>query len=201
MIAQIAKKVATYFAVKEIFKHEDIPTYSYGFELLFSTLINGLGLLIISLLMNIVLETALFVLAFIPLRVTAGGYHAKHHWSCCLALNVVFLSFAFLLRYMSETLFLPYIFLAIIVSSLIIWRFSPVEAVNKPVSEGKQKRLRERSIVIASINMAVALACYLIPAFPIRLAAYYLSGALAVSFSMVAAVVTIKHEKSDDKNL
>ena len=29
--------------------------------------------------MNIVLETASFVLAFIPLRVTVGGYHAKRH--------------------------------------------------------------------------------------------------------------------------
>ena len=192
MISQIAKKTATYFAFKEIFKHEEIPTYSYGFELLFSTLINGMGLLIISLVMNIVLETALFVIAFIPLRLTAGGYHAKHHWSCCLAINIVFLFFAILLRYMNASLLLPYVFFAIIVSTLIIWRLSPVEAINKPVSESKRKRLRERSIVIASINMAVVLICYLIPALPTIFAAYYLSGALAASLSMLAAVITVK---------
>jgi len=200
MIAKIAKKTATYFARKNIFKHEDIPTYSYGFELLFSTFINGLGLLIISILMNIVLGAALFVLAFIPIRLAAGGYHAKHHWSCCLAINITFLSFALLLRYMSDSLLLPYIFFAIIVSSVIIWRFSPVEAVNKPASEAKRKRLRERSILIASINMIVALICYLIPALPIICAAHYLSGALAASLSMVAAVITIKYGSTDSSS-
>jgi Membrane protein putatively involved in post-translational modification of the autoinducing quorum-sensing peptide len=196
MIAKISKKIAIYFADKQIFKYEDIPTYSYGFELLLSTIINGLCLLILAVIMNIVMETALFVLAFIPLRVTAGGYHAKHHWSCCLAINIIFLFFVLLISCIGDSLLLPYIVISAIFSLIIIWRFSPVEAVNKPVSENKIKLLRKRSIVIAFINIAVAVTCYFIPAMFIKYKAYYLSGAFAASLSMILAVITIKHNKN-----
>jgi len=196
MIAKVSKKMAAYFADKQIFKYEDIPTYSYGFELLFSTIINGVCLLILAFLMNIVIETALFVLAFIPLRVTAGGYHAKHHWSCCLAINVIFLFFALLIRYIDDSLLLPYIFISAILSLFIIWRISPVEAVNKPVSESKIKLLRKRSIVIAVINIAVAVTCSFMPEIFIKYKAYYLSGAFAASLSMVLAVITMKYNKN-----
>jgi len=195
MIAKASNKIAIYFANNNIFKQEEVSVYSYGFELLLSTILNGLGILMISIFMKDILASILFTLAFIPLRLAGGGYHAKHHWSCILSINVAFLFFIVLLNNVSESFTSYYVLFVSMISSLIVWILAPVEAANKPVSESKQKNMRKRSIFIAIINMLVALSFFTIPILPVKIAAYYLSGAFASSVSMVVASITSKASK------
>jgi len=192
MIKKLAGVMASYFAEKEVYPAEKKRIYAYGFELLIATFANVLGILAIALIMDILPGAILFFLAFIPLRLSAGGYHAKHHWSCFLIANIVFLLFAVALNYMHNIYVMPYIVFSCMASSILIWIFSPVEAENKPVGQKQKDRLRKHSIIIAIINMAVTLIYIFIPQLRIIYLEYYMSGALAASASLAVAVLSTK---------
>ena len=195
MIKKLAGVMACYCAEKEIYPPEKKNIYAYGFELLISTALNALGILITALFMDALLGAVLFTLAFIPLRINAGGYHTKHHWSCFLMVNIVFLLFAVLVKYMSASYVLPYVVFSCMVSSMLIWALSPVEAENKPLSGNQRERLRKRSIIIASINMTLTLIFVFIPQLPLTYMGYYSSGALAASGSLIAAAASAKFKR------
>jgi len=192
MIAKLSAITALFFANKDVYSHDEIDIYKYGFELLFSTIINSACILLIAALMGIVFESVLFAAAFIPLRLSAGGYHAKHHWSCILSTNTIFFAFAMMLRYMYTNFMLPYILLSVTVSFLLIWKLSPVEAVNKPLSIDQRKKQRNRSITIAAINMTIVIASYMLPQIPVSIVAYYISGMLAASLSLIMGRLSLK---------
>lgn len=183
-----------YFASKGEYSKEKINVYAYGFELLISTVLNALGLFIISIVMGIVIEAVLFSLAFILLRTTAGGYHAKHHWSCFLTTNIGFVLFAVILIFMADTVVLPYIVFTTVLNSTIIWSFSPIRAENNPLREEQKYSFRKRSIIIVTINMALTIVFAFVPQLPIAYLAYYQSGALAASTSLTVAATTIKYK-------
>ena len=192
MIKKMASSLAHYFAGKELYPVEKTKVYSYGFELLLSTFANALGILLLSIIFGVVPGAILFSVAFISIRVTAGGYHAKHHWSCFLTVIVVFLFFALVSRYISAALVLPYVAFSAVTALVLVLIFSPVEADNKPLGKEQKKKLRTQSLILVGVNTALAVVFMLVPQLPIRYLAFYLSGGLAASVSLVVAKITKK---------
>lgn len=192
MIKGLAYIFANYFARKGEYPKEKINIYAYGFELLISTILNAFGLFIISIVMGLVIEAILFSLAFILLRATAGGYHAKHNWSCFLITNSIFVIFAIILKLMASSVVLPYIVFITLLTSIIIWSFSPIRAENNPLHENQKNSFRMRSIIIATVNMALTIVFAFLLQLPIIYLAYYQSGAFAAAISLAVAAIAIK---------
>lgn len=202
MISKYALILARGFADKGIYKQEEINIYYYGFELLISTVLNLLGIFVVSVLMSVVSGAVLFCSAFIPLRLASGGYHAKHHWSCILGFNILFMIFALIQRFLPVTLILPYSLFSTMLSALIVWTLAPMEAINKPLKQEHKERQRKRSIFLICINMAITLLvcslrslCVLLPFL-----AFYCSGMLASSISLVMADISKKHAITNNTN-
>lgn len=191
MISKYALVLANHFAKKEMYSKEKINVYKYGFELLISTVLNISGIILISIILGGIEGAALFCMAFIPLRLTAGGYHAKHHWSCILGFNIIFLVFILLHHYMNIEYAFPYSLAAIAISALLVWSLAPVEAVNKPLKAAQRETQRKKSVVISSINLALVLLFFAVPAIDnfTPFLAIYSSGALAASLSLVMVVL------------
>ena len=194
MISKFALAMANHFAEKDVYGRDKINVYKYGFELLISSVFNVLGILLISLIMHTVIGAMFFCVAFIPLRLAAGGYHAKHHWSCILGFTVIFFGFAYLHRNMNMEYALHYSLATVIVSSALIWAFAPVATPNKPLKDEHKKRQRDRSVIIACTNLAITLLFYIIDSFNelSPLLAFYNSGAFIASLSLAAAVLVDK---------
>lgn len=95
MLEKLAKSAARFFVAQNIVKSEYQEIYAYGMEILLSTMVNGIIVLIISILSDTVLPSLIFFTAFIVMRSSAGGYHAKTHIGCMLILIAVHLSFIF----------------------------------------------------------------------------------------------------------
>ena len=66
-----------------------IGLYEYGFELLFSTISTLSFVLLLSILYSYVSHACIFLLYFIPIRITAGGYHAKSYSRCFILTNFI----------------------------------------------------------------------------------------------------------------
>jgi accessory gene regulator B len=114
-------------------------------------LIQGLSILSIiffSIMMDGLMEIVLFLVAFIPLRIYAGGYHAENELSCYILSTVTCVAAVLAIKYF------PFDFLVytsiVMISAVVIFEISPVSAVNKPLDK-KEKEvfgLRAKRIVL-----------------------------------------------------
>ena len=57
-----------------------LDIYIYGFELLVSSVIETISLLLIGLLTGKFVETVIFIISFSSIRVFSGGYHANSYF-------------------------------------------------------------------------------------------------------------------------
>lgn len=188
MIAVWAKKLSSYFAEKGIIQREDAQAYSYGFELLISTFFNGVLIFTGAIFMGVFLHTWLFLAGFIPLRLTAGGYHAKHHWSCILITSLAYMLSAYTVRYIPLEALPLYSLVCCVFVSMAVWALSPIEAGNKPLSEKKRESVRNWSIGIASLDLVIGLlVAFLTMPDAILYLSFYLTGAAVAGISLIAA--------------
>lgn len=184
----MASKVCSLFV-----NHDIIPTgkkavYTYGLELLISDVVGISCIILISILYGQAYMWIPYLIGFVPMRISGGGYHAKTHVSCILFFSFFFLLFIFLKDIFRSV---PYIeiFLSLFVLLLVLI-FSPVEAKNKPLSKESRRRNRGRSIGIAALNLLLAfLSCLVFKQTSIYLLMFFV-GTFSAGVSIIFALLT-----------
>lgn len=184
----VSEKISNVLWEQGILKKDDKNICSYGLDILISSVAEVTAILIISLLVNNFRETAVFFAAFIPLRIFAGGYHAKTRMRCFFVSLAVYAVFSVVVRTIPAG---KYSLLSIItapISLAIVLAFAPVVHKNKSASENERKIYRDKSIRICLAESAVIfLAVYIFKSS--RFAVSAALGQLAVTLSMLAAVI------------
>ena len=189
MIKKAAVWSTSWLCANGIIEPEKDKIYAYGMELVLSGLINILSVLLISILLFYPVDGLLFLAAFIPLRTTAGGYHANSHLSC----NLVFLSTFivleglgyWLLKYCSVILYL----VIAIISFVTLLILSPSEAKNKPLTPERRQSNRRRSLILGGLNLVVGSILVWGLQAPAPWCTSYYFGVIAASISMWAAQI------------
>lgn len=114
-------------------KYKDL--YLYGLNILIINMINIVVITIISLILNIGIETFFFLITFTPLRIYGNGKHAKTHFQCITIFIILMLSTIYLtintFNIASNT---KIVFLIIFVSLIIQYFFA----------KNKQKGIRRK---------------------------------------------------------
>ena len=173
MIARMSKSVSSFFILRGIISAEDRKVYEYSFEILISTVLSFLALAIVAIVSNTGLITLLYLLGFVPLRLIAGGYHAKTHFRCFIMLMITYSAF------LLTNVFIPtgYVMITTILSTLtsitLVFLLAPSEDANKPVSNEECKKFRKKSryaiigyatlicmlaVLMADMNLALSIA-------------------------------------------
>lgn len=147
MIAQLSKRLASFFVCNKIIEEEDEEVYDYGLQLLLSTVANGLIALLIAIITGTVLQCFFYLAVFIVMRKTAGGYHAKTHLGCCCILVVVLICFIIFIKNAPMEIYSITTFASVVFSIIIILLFAPLEHENKPISDKDRINLRRKSIL------------------------------------------------------
>jgi accessory gene regulator B len=190
----MAKNVSSFFVSRGIILEEDREVYVFSFEILFSTLQSTIALAVLSLISGTVIATILFLIGFVPLRVIAGGYHAKNHFRCFLITMFTYTAFLLLLFCIPVAYIIPIIYLSVFVSVVIVFLFAPSEDSNKPLSDEEKILFRKRS------RLAVILYTIFIVAISVivtdkRYALYLALGVLSVGITLMANL--FKYKKSN----
>ena len=158
MIHWLAVKWVNLWADNQIIDAQKEEIYQYGLELLISTFLNCALMIVASCVIHIPFAFIPYTAVYVPLRLTAGGYHASNHLRCIAYTQCTFILFVLATKFLSEweayTLF-P----MIILSGIIIFCFSPVESENNPLSAKEAKRARNRSYILELFVMSIAIAC------------------------------------------
>jgi accessory gene regulator B len=167
---------------------EDIEVYDYSLQILFSTVFNFVAVVAIALVTKTVWLSFIYLFGFIPLRLTAGGYHAKNHFRCFLVLMGTYAAFLLAVFFLPELVHQATAFAAIAVSLVLIVVLAPVEDKNKPLSADEVKSFKKKSRV-AIVLYAVVIACLLLL---LSKDIYGLSlslGVLSVALSLLASKI------------
>ncbi|MCL2222977.1 MAG: accessory gene regulator B family protein [Oscillospiraceae bacterium] len=191
MLTLVSKKIASSFVAQGIISNEDSEVYEYGLELLLSTLINLLFIIIASIISGTTVLSALFLVGFIPLRTLAGGYHAKNHMRCFAILAVVYFAFLAILVYLPLVYRLPVIIVGTLISALLVFLLSPSEDKNKPLSDERVIILRRKSRVAVTVY-AVLIGTLTASVYDTRFAFALSFGVIVVGASLLANFVKNK---------
>lgn len=136
---------------------EDSELYHFGIEQLYLFFVNIVTTILIGVIMGMIWQSILFMLAYIPLRKFAGGYHAKTPMRCyCMSVALIVAVLLLIHFVVPSVLVITLIWIA---SMVVIYLKAPVGSINKPLSEGEKALFRKVALIIAageSICMLVA---------------------------------------------
>lgn len=140
----------------KIIKIEERNLYLYCFGTLIEMAANLITTLIIGVLLGKIVAAVFFMLVFITLRSTAGGYHCETAGKCYLLSMAVYLAVILTYEYISAISL--YVCVLICVSDFAaIIILSPIASPNKPITANEKARNRWLSIALSLIYIIVIL--------------------------------------------
>lgn len=126
-----------------IIENEDREIYAYGLKQGILVIINIIITILIGLSLNMVWESIIFMVSYVPLRIYAGAYHARTQLRCFWYSILLILSVLLTIKFIPWTNFI--ILGLALISGTIIYLLAPVEDENKPLTESEVKAYRNRT--------------------------------------------------------
>ena len=134
--------------------------YEYGLRQMMLSFVNIITTLLIGIAMGMILEAVIFTCAYIPLRVFAGGYHAKTPQRCW-AISAIILIFN-LLVIKCVSVFSNWILVLSLIAFVGIFILSPVDNCNNPLDEIENKRYRLTSRIILLFELLILIVLFVL---------------------------------------
>jgi accessory gene regulator B len=154
MLYKLAQDISFYLIANKIIDIEDRDIYIYGLELLISTLLTSISILILGFFIGEFISAIVYLLVYFLLKSYTGGYHAKHYYECYIY-SILFYIILVIIRNVTLAVYQPIFGLISLISSvIIIFEFAPVENKNNPKTKEeiiRNKKIARRRILILSI--------------------------------------------------
>ena len=151
----VVQRLTNQFVVNGIIRDEDREIYYYGLYQGILIIANVVTTIILGFLFKMVWQSILFLVAYIPLRIYGGGYHAKTQ-SRCYLFSVVLTSLVLLaIKFIPMTDFNILGFAG--VGGIIVLGLAPIGDSNKPLNQLEKGIYKGRASIILFIEILVAI--------------------------------------------
>lgn len=142
MMEQLSKMCTEVFLKYKVISDDEFEIYVYGFDLLFTTMLSVVSILILASALSSFLDGIIFILIFFVMRMFVGGYHAETHWGCFIVTNVTFCISLFFYRVLYRLSLYNCIFIFLIsVGCIFCW--APIVHPNQPLTAEKYGKNRK----------------------------------------------------------
>lgn len=182
----LAEKIAFFLVQKEIIQKQKIEIYIYGFELLLSTICNGILLIIISIFLHVFWQTILMIIPFIIIRSNAGGFHAQTHAGCMIGFMAVYVFCILFAKNLPNEILLTVALSILTSSSIVVLAIGVVPHKNRSVTPKEIISFKNKTRMYTTTMLLIGLVgLYILPTwfvyftFGISIAA----GSLLVEFT------------------
>lgn len=157
MINNISKKMVDRLLRKKMIEQEDYEIYLFGLSQLLVTLLDLITCVAIGIIFHSLLQTILFLVAFMLLRSCAGGYHASTPLRCYLLTVCMITVVVATLKYIEWNV---WILLGMLIGAgVIILLLAPVDTENKPIDGVEYVYFRKMTIRVLFIEVLLAIVC------------------------------------------
>lgn len=156
MLNSLARRIANFILTQKSIEENMFSIYIYGIELLISSVLGVLLVVVVGLVLGRFIDSLLFLLSFIFLRKYTGGLHCNSYTACnvmTVLTFVVAVELAGLINYFSHKLLL--LVLMVVFIDFVILLLTPVSNPNKPVLLQDRVKYKAIAIIIFSFHLGV----------------------------------------------
>lgn len=180
MINKFATFLTKIFLDSEIISEKEVSIYYFGIYQSITFVINVISMLIIMVTMNMIYEGIVFSLSYSILRSFAGGIHSKSSVRCYFfSVSLMIGNMMIVNEFFSRKKIL---LLLGIVSSIVVFAFSPVDTKNRKLKDIEKIIYRIKTKRILGIELIIASVFYFINAE--RLFASIILSIISVAFML-----------------
>ena len=177
----LSQKLVRLFCEQKVVDESKADAYVYGYELLISSVVSVLLVILVSAVCGDVRYSLSFLIGFIPQRIYIGGYHATSHTRCYLA----FTGLSLICILLSNAIAANHLFRILTTAALLVISIflSPIEAKNKSLGEKKKSSYKTIASILSSIDFLLAIFNVLPDTRSITV--YYISKWVLVIFAII----------------
>lgn len=187
MISKTSSGIVRILLKNKIIEAEDNEVYQYGFEMILSTIVMFLIVLVFGLLLGEMISSFAFFILFALIRSSSGGYHADTYFKCnfmyAINLIIVLLSVKFAPPFYNISSHIMFL----LIYFLTVYQFSPIENINKPL-DNAQKKKHKALCIIYGLILTIASAILWFGFNQIKYAVLITFTLLSVSCSMAVEI-------------
>lgn len=184
---RLAKSISLALLKNNVITKKELELCEYGMELFLICVLELGSVLILSIIFRNFLETLIFFVGFIPIRIYSGGYHADTRLRCFIILLAVYALFSFVMR-MSLVEY-KYILMALsVIAVLLIAIWDPLKHENKNISEKEKRVYHGISITVSIVECGIIVFMILLNRYNIYLQAFIL-GLFTAVISLTAGKI------------
>ena len=162
MISKISEQLAEKMLSSGTISDEDKELYVYGLFMLLSQLMFFIIACFFGVILNCILESILFYIAFQLIRRHSGGYHASSETRCEIMSTLSILACIVVIRLSKTYDFQTALLVVSAVSGVFIFVLCPFDTPAKPLSEHEFKYFRKISWLILSMIFLVVIISYFV---------------------------------------
>lgn len=151
MIPKLSSRIVKELIRNEIIHEEESEIYEYGMDMVLSTLVNLLIVLIVGLAFGELISAIIFFVLFALIRSSSGGYHAETHLKCNTIYAVTLAIVLFWVKFAVSYYTISGHIVILLVYFLTVARFAPIENPNKPLEETQMKKHKALCILYGMI--------------------------------------------------
>ncbi|MBQ8802784.1 MAG: accessory gene regulator B family protein [Tyzzerella sp.] len=154
MLNKISRKMTSGLIkyVKDVRYDEEV--YVYGFELVISTVLCWIAIIINAFLLSDVMSGIVFIIVFSSLRIFAGGYHADSYIKCFLMSNAFFV-FLMMLKGLLSGIHILVWWGVFLMCVGYIGQNAPIINPKQPIGENKKKLCKKNIRYVLGIDVLV----------------------------------------------
>jgi accessory gene regulator B len=194
MIKDISEQLTGFFIRTSVIKEEDRQNFNFCFTVIIFDLISLLALVALAIAFGRILETLIYLIAFLTLRFNAGGFHASTHLRCFMTLCCSYIMFLILLAIVPNYLYLSIGLASMMISVPTIFALAPIEHANRKFTPQEVKSFKARCRITACLWLVVisSLLVFVESASVQVLALSGSFGVFSIALSLIAAKITNK---------
>lgn len=155
MFRYISEDIVFWLIKNKIIEIEEREVYIYGLEALLLNVTNIITALIISVLSNSIGHFIVFLTVFVPLRIFAGGFHAKSSARCYTYTTLIYGVTVLLVKLcplLYKNLLIQILFVAVVVVIILL---SPQNSKNHSLEKKMVLRNKIISIVLIMLDSLI----------------------------------------------
>lgn len=187
MFVKLADNIVKWMLSNQIIEEKKAVICRWGISHILDTIFNIITFLIIGILFKMPFETIVFTLGYIPLRIYAGGYHAKTPFRCWCLSNIILAVSLVIVQNVKKSYIAFGVLSLIAIVILII--LMPVEDLHKPLDQNDRKKYKKRGMAILAVEICISVALALLHCNKISL----VLGSIWVLLSVMLILGVIKN--------
>lgn len=153
MFHRATDKIVKQLTIGGIIQPEKKELYRYGVNQLLNNLFSIAAFLIISILLKGIMKAVIFLLAYFPLRVYAGGFHASTAFRCWILSSGLLAIVLLTVNYIPVPPIWYDLFACLSIVVIII--MMPIEDANKPLDEKEIRVYKKRGVIVLTLEILV----------------------------------------------